>query len=164
MSSQTYITVTFNCTNNEAVAALAGRHRHLLEDQAVGSYCATYLKDLERRSGENRGSKGGLSVWGYVGSASLDIEAFVRGLMGFWSELLAGDLDGGPFYTENIVFLYEYENTHRAECFEVGFSQAAQEVLYDHYYEKGRRPDPSAGDVIPTPEVRHFDLPFSWRP
>ena len=162
MSTYNQTIVSFNCSNNEAVAVLAREHMRILDSSSEYSECLLFLRDLAQRSGENPGLKGGISLWGTVGRLH-DTINFINGLKGFWYHLLASELDGGPTFSDKVIVFYEREGSHQAHCFEIGFAENDQFSLSDFVAENGRPPDASIlGEIAPALVIKHHDLPFAW--
>ena len=65
MAWDVHIHVRFDCNQNEGVAALAAKCLATITDASDGERAAIwFLTDLSKRTGENFGPKGGLSLWG----------------------------------------------------------------------------------------------------
>ena len=114
MGFYVHIHVCFACDRNDAVATLAKEHAAKLPSDADGEREAHwFLEDLAGRTGNNRGPKGGLSLWGIVGNYTMP-EVFVETLKPFWRDLLAG-VDGGPCDFEHVLVFYEREQSEAEE-------------------------------------------------
>lgn len=136
MGSYVHIHVCFACDTNDAVAALAAKHLPFVGECMEAQW---FLEDLSKRTGENLGSKGGLSLWGMVGKYT-NGEEFVEVLKPFWKELLQ-KVDGGPNSFEHILVFIEREQSEQATAFEI--------FLKD----------------LDSPElllVKKHDCPFTW--
>jgi hypothetical protein len=133
----------FSAGRNEGVAAIARRHLALPTDDCPEA--RWFLDDLARRTGENPGPKGGLSLWGIIGNHT-NAENFVESLRPFWIDLLSDqiEVEGGPHSFEHVIVFYEEEQSEAANAFEIGWD--------DENSEERRL------------VVRHHrKLPFSWR-
>lgn len=142
MAYDVHLHVSFACDKNEGVAALAAKHLPRLAQQGVAlnvSYreAVWFLEDLAGRTGINRGPKGGLSLWGMVVNGAV-VEDFVAVLGAFWTELLSGELDGGPLDFERVVVFEEQEQSEAATAYEIRVEDNALTIK------------------------KSGDLPFSW--
>lgn len=138
-----HIHVCFACDRNEGVAALARTHRPTIEDESDGHRAAGwFLDDLATRTGENRGPKGGLSLWGMVGNYT-QAETFCECLRPFWVDLLS-DIDGGPCSHERVIVFEEPEQKEAATAYEIGWDD----------------PHSAARTLMIK---KHESLPFSWQ-
>lgn len=125
MGYYVHIHVAFACDTNEGVAALAKKHLLTIGDDC--NEARWFLEALSGRTGNNPGPKGGLSLWGIIGNYS-DGEKFVEVLKSFWTELLTGEIDGGPCSHENIVVMVEREQTEWAEAIQIGCEDGKLEI------------------------------------
>lgn len=138
-----HIHVCFACNKNEGVAALAKKHRPSIADDSDAHRAAGwFLDDLAERTGENRGPKGGLSLWGMVGNYT-EVEAFCDCLKPFWIDLLS-EVEGGPCNHERIIVFEEPEQREAATAYEIGWDDPGSEVR---------------SLII----KKHESLPFSWQ-
>lgn len=138
MAWDVHIHVCFPCDANDGVAELAKKHRPSIVDDSDGSRAAGwFLDDLSLRAGANRGTKGGLSLWGMVGNYT-GVDTFCEVLKPFWLELLSGQVIDGPCDHEHVVVFEEQEQRQAATAYEI--------KRYD-------------GEVVIT---AHSRLPFSW--
>ena len=153
MGFYVHLSVIFSCDSNDGVAALAARHLARLgrwTEEELGkpelpglTEARWFLQDLSTRTGENRGPKGGLSLWGMVGNHTKP-DAFVELLRPFWLELYT--VKDGPHGHEHILVFYEFEQSEHANAIEIWRPEA---------------PD----DLTPTGELvvrKHECLPFAW--
>jgi hypothetical protein len=139
MGFYVHIHVSFACDHNEPVAALAKKHLAVIADEDDARRAARwFLSDLSERTGENRGPKGGVSLWGMIGNYT-PVDQFCEVLRPFWRELLETP-DCGPLDFEHIVVFQEREQSERAQAFEI-------------FLDDGR-----SGDLV----IREHDLPFCW--
>ena len=121
MAWDVHIHVCFSCVDNDPVAALAQKHLDLLP---VGNLdlgdsnreAHWFLESLSTRTGENHGTKGGLSLWGMIGNY-VDGDDFVEVLKPFWSDLLSGK--HGPLDFEHVVVFTEQEQDGYAVSYEI---------------------------------------------
>lgn len=142
MGHYVHIHVAFACDQNDGVAELAKRHAETLDEKAVDGgtrYAKWFLEDLAKRSGENLGPKGGLSLWGMVGNYT-EADVFCEVLRPFWTELLSGTIAGGPNCFERVIVFAEREQTEQAEAYEIW------------------RDKDGEGDI----QIKHHLLPFAW--
>lgn len=123
--------VSFNCTNNDAVAPIARRHLSDLHDVEDCPEALWFLTDLSSRKGENPGHKGGLSTWSNVGNYTLE-DRFVEALRPFWKDLLESDAEFGPAPWDHILVLVQHEQTSNAVAFEVFFEVADELTIKRH--------------------------------
>lgn len=157
------LSVIFQSRHNEGIAKLAKQYlidagyempkteEFLPEHDYKKEYlfstreAAWFLCDLAKRTGNNPGLKGGLSMWGIVGNHTMP-EDFVDDLKGFWFDLLTGKIDGGPKDFEHIMVFYEREQSERAEAIEI-------------YLDRKKNREYEINDLIIK---YHEDLPFAW--
>ena len=119
MGCYVHIHVCFACDTNDGVADLVKKHRPLLQDETDGHRAAIwFLEDLAKRTGNNPGPKGGLSLWGMIGNYT-NAETFCEVLKPFWSELLSGGIEGGPGDFEHVVVFEEQEQREAATAYEI---------------------------------------------
>jgi hypothetical protein len=140
MGLYVHIHVAMNTSENEPVAKIAQKYLALLDfDGRDGRREAKwYLEDLAKRTGQNVGPKGGLSLWGMVGNYTPGAE-FCEILRPFWKEILE-DPDAGPCEHHHILVFVEREQTERATAYEIFL-------------------DESTGDL----QIKfHDNLPFGW--
>ncbi len=94
-----------------------------------------FLKDLSERTGINKGYKGGLSLWGYVGNHSVG-ERFVDVLRPFWYAVFkAKDEDGDEAILlshEHILVFVEEEQSEQAQAYEIMLDDADTLVIKHH--------------------------------
>lgn len=135
MGYYVHLSVVFACNKNDEVAAIAKRHLDKVGDNREAH---SFLEELSRRTGENPGSKGGLSLWGIIGNHT-SAERFVDDLRPFWSDLLSDDCDGGPCGFEHVIVFYEQEQTEQAKALEIFKDETTEELI-----------------------VKKHKLPFSW--
>lgn len=136
MGHYVHIHICFACDRNEGVAAIAKKHLPKLGECIEAKW---FLDDLAKRTGNNPGPKGGLSMWGIVGNHTNE-EEFIEVLRPFWDDLLSG-VDGGPLGFEHVLVFVEHEQTERATAFDI----------YCDY-----------SDDIKTLTVKKHECPFSW--
>lgn len=114
-----HLSVIFAADSNEGVAALAAKHLPGISGNGDGCREARwFLESLSERTGRNYGPKGGLSTWGIVGNYTRG-EVFVDSLKPFFSELLSGEVDGGPCSHERVIVFCEQEQSERAMAYEI---------------------------------------------
>lgn len=135
MGFYVHLSVVFACDRNEGVAALATKH---LPSVAETREPRWFLEELSKRTGGNPGPKGGLSLWGIVGNYT-DAEEFIEVLRPFFTELLSGQIDGGPCEFEHAIVFTEREQSERATAFEISR-------------------DEDTGHL----QVKEHELPFAW--
>ena len=119
MGYYVHIHVCFACDDNDPVAALA--LKHLPTIPANAREARWFLESLSKRSGENLGPKGGLSLWGIVGNYTNGAE-FCDVLRPFWLELIGGEV-GGICNFENVVVICEAEDSGAATAYQVSFDE-----------------------------------------
>lgn len=149
MAHYVHVHVSFHCNNNDGVAALAQKHARLLDNPEGNNSvrdAQLYLADLAKRTGDNLGWKGGLSLWGMI-SNHLDPAIFMHALEPFFRELLYPGVEGGPTTGNYIVGLFEHEGAGSAEAIEV--------QIIDPW------PLPWS-DQVELVSKHYKDLPFSW--
>jgi hypothetical protein len=142
MGYYVHIHVSFACDWNDGVAALAARHAEAFQNVPLDDgtrYAKWFLDDLAQRTGENKGPKGGLSLWGMVGNYTRADE-FCECLKPFWRDLLSGEMDSGPGGHAHVIVFAEREQTERAEAYEIW------------------RADDGEGEIV----IKHHVLPFAW--
>ena len=134
MGFYVHLHVAFACNSNDGVAALA--KKHLAEVPApVDGYreggekeAVWYLEELSKRTGNNPGPKGGISLWGVIGNYT-EPEKFVSTLLPFFKELLSGSIEGGPCSFEHIIVFHEREQTEQASAIEVFLDEDKKEII-----------------------------------
>ena len=119
MSHDVHLHVCIPACGNDGVAqaAVAFLQAHDLSDCPEAVW---FLKDLSARTGDNRGPRGGVILWGTVGNYT-DEYIFTGCLFSFWEELLSGVADG-PLPHKHILVFSEHETMERA---------IAQEIFWD---------------------------------
>ena len=138
MAWNVHLHICFPCDSNDPVARIAKKGLEQLSDNK--RYERFFLEDLSKRTGDNWGSKGGLSLWGIICNG-LYAKDFVENLKFFWHELLAGEEDGLPLDFEHIIVFYEEEQSNAANAYEIQLdSDDSAELIIKH----------------------HKNLPFSW--
>lgn len=145
MAWDVHIHVCFACHRNDPVADLAAKHlpdvANREHDGDDGDRAARwFLEALTKRTGDNPGPKGGLSMWGIVGNYTRG-ESFCEALRPFFEELLRSGI-GGICRHEHILVFEEQEQSESATAYEI--------MLYD---------DDKVGGLVVK---RHDKLPFSW--
>jgi hypothetical protein len=148
MAWDVHLSVVFSCNKNDGVGRLARKHLESLPETSDEiedlDEARWFLEDLSKRTGNNPGPKGGLSMWGTVGNYTTG-KGFVGTLRPFWEELLRG-VDGGPLDFEHIIVFCETEQSEQAQAFEIGL-------------EEGKEDGSNRGPLF----IRHHeDLPFAW--
>ena len=136
MAWDVHLHVCFPCCDNNPVAKLATQ---FLPSVAGDRDAENFLKDLASRSGHNKGYKGGLSLWGYVGNHS-DGDRFVDILRPFWLALFEYGRDEGDQIVldfERVLVFVEEEQSERAIAYEIGLD----------------------GEVL---KINKHECPFSW--
>lgn len=130
MAWDVHIHVCFPCRNNDGVAELARRHLNGLSISDDGEQAAKwFLEDLSERTGENKGPKGGLSLWGMVGNYT-NGDSFCECLKPFWKDLLGEGHDGGPCSHERIVVFLEPEQSEAATAYQIGWDEPYEDERY----------------------------------
>lgn len=145
MAYDVHISVVFACDNNDGVAIHAKRHleniKNILPTPEIQAQ--HFLESLASRTGPNPGPKGGVSTWGTVGNYT-NAHSFVQILVPFWTDLLAGEMEGPPLEFEHIIVFYENQGSKRANCFEI--------------YRENDDNDSKNTNII----IKHHQLPFGW--
>ncbi|MBW4457125.1 MAG: hypothetical protein KME55_33160 [Nostoc indistinguendum CM1-VF10] len=133
-----HLHVCFACDRNEGVAQLAKQHIETLDEKNHRGYAGAFLQNLSERTGQNPGTKGGLSLWGMVGNGSGIAEEFVESLKSFWEDLLSEKEDGVPCSFEHILVFYEEEQSEAANAYEIFWDDAdsPQRQLVIRHHEK----------------------------
>ena len=142
MAHDVHLSVVFSCSRNDGVAEMARKFLPTINADERQE-AAWFLEDLSKRSGHNRGPKGGLSTWGIVGNY-VRADEFVDALKPFFTELLTASLDGGPLDFEHVLVFFEHEQSEQAQAYEL-------------YLEESPDPHRPGGLV-----VKHHMLPFTW--
>lgn len=155
MGYYVHLSVVFACDHNEPLAALAKKHRPLLDAHEYSESldeAKWFLDALSVRTGENLGPKGGLCTWGMVGNYT-KADDFVSALCPFFLDVYrdwyvpneppdrSRDRIGLCGH-EHIIVFWENEQSEYANCIEIG--------LVDDR-------DPSALRL-----TMHERLPFAW--
>jgi hypothetical protein len=117
MAHDVHLHVCFPCDTNEIIACIAEKHLGMI-DREIYCEASWFLEDLSKRTGSNRGPKGGLSLWGIVGNHT-DEDSFVSVLIPFWSEILSSNGDGTPLDHEHILVFSEHEQTEKTKAHEI---------------------------------------------
>ena len=136
-----HLHVCFAAGRNDGVARLAEKHVETLPADAHEA--RWFLTDLSKRTGENPGPKGGLSLWGIVGNHT-KAEEFAEILRPFWGELLSGQIEDGPCDHHHVLIFFEEEQSEAANAIEIGWDDETSEARQL---------------VVKT----HQKLPFAWR-
>lgn len=142
MATDCHLHVCIPAYSNDEIAVIARRHLESFGPKMLAP-CRRFLQALSFRSGENPGSKGGLSLWGEVGNHT-NGEAFCDDLLDFWADILKSNDDGTPDADEHIIVFYEKEQTEAATAFEIYLLEAED------------------APNSPITIKRHSDLPFTW--
>lgn len=155
MAHDVHLHVAFNCNSNDGVAELARQHLPAVKaatgaestvyQPELGPEAAWFLEDLSRRTGENPGPKGGLSLWGIV-SNHTQAQVFAEVLRPFWDDLLRRGVDGGPSAHHHILVFYEEEQSEQANALEIYLHG---DVWFDR-------------DNCSLVITNHQGLPFAW--
>lgn len=118
MGYYVHIHVCFSCDHNEPVAKLAAKHLPTVTEDKVDGYTEAFwfLSDLSKRTGDNHGPKGGLSLWGMTGNYT-NGDIFVETLRPFWEEMLRNEI--GPLDFEHILVFVEPEQTEQTTAYEI---------------------------------------------
>jgi len=147
MSWNVHLHVCFPCNANEGVAELAKKHQPALLDKSDGEHAAIWFLDaLSARTGKNFGPRGGLSLWGMVGNYT-KADEFCESLKPFWSDLLSGEINGGPCAHERIMVFEEQEQTEAANVYEIGWTDS----------------DTENKEARKLFIKKHERMPFSWQ-
>jgi hypothetical protein len=126
MGYYVHLHVAFSCDDNEPVAELAKKHLPLMTEQADGAREARwFLEDLSKRTGGNKGPKGGLSLWGITGNYTRG-EAFVEALRPFFTEMFATQTE--IFDHEHILVFEEPEQSEQCIAHEISFESGVMKV------------------------------------
>jgi len=129
MGYYVHIHTVFACDNNDSVATLAKKHLDSVQTCDIDE-AKWFLEDLSKRTGNNFGIKGGLSLWGMVGNYT-NGQGFAIVLKPFWLDLLTLGIDdgdwGGPLYFEHILIFVEPEQSNRMTAYEIYLSENAQD-------------------------------------
>lgn len=143
MAWDVHIHVCFACNQNEGVAALAAKCLPTITDASDGERAAIwFLTDLSKRTGENFGPKGGLSLWGMTGNYT-HADRFCEVLRPFWIDLLS-EIEGGPCNHERVIVFEEPEQSEAATAYEIGWDEPYERETRQLFIRK------------------HEQLPFSW--
>lgn len=150
MSSLVEITVSFSMTENGPLAALAAEHlaflKSLPEDDQPPAEAFLFLDELSKRTGFNRGTKGGMVAWGAVGNYLMP-ETFIEALDNFWVDLFNEKAGRSFSHWTSILVISQAEGAW-ARVFEIGLDRT--------------KPDKRAGERRPV-VVPHDQLKFGWR-
>lgn len=117
MAWDVHLHVCFPCSDNDPVAKLATQ---FLPSVTEDRDAENFLLDLTSRSGYNKGYKGGLSLWGYVGNHSVG-DRFVDVLRPFWLALFQfreGEQEIICDFERILVFA-EDEQSEQAKAYEI---------------------------------------------
>lgn len=153
MGYYVHLHVVFHCDLNDEVAALARKHLEIgtvSETEEHGKREAYwYLEELSKRTGQNPGQKGGLSLWGIIGNYT-NVEAFIEVLNPFWLDLLSCALEGGPSDYDVVTIFYQPEQTSTANVFVIRLAESRRALKMFPELKQSLR------------VAHHEDLPFSW--
>lgn len=152
MAYDVHIHVCFACDKNDEIAALAKKYAlDVTSDRDGCREARWFLDELSKRSGDNLGSKGGLSLWGMTGNYT-NVSLFCETLRPFWEALLSGRREG-PCEHEHIIVFEECEQTEAATAYEIGWADERGEWA-------DQSPKYEAGNRLLI--KKHERLPFSW--
>lgn len=134
MGFYVHIHVAFACDDFDYVSNIA---KKFLETAKLDQFDEKmFVNDMVSKSGEPKGPKGGLYLWGWIGNYTR-VEEFCNNLKPLWKMLLADD-DDSPFSHEHIIVFEEKEQKEHAIAYEI--------LLNDK------------NDI----EIRTHALPFAW--
>lgn len=129
-----HLHVCFACDENEPLARVAKKVLPEIEASDCNE-AKWFLQDLAKRTGNNPGSKGGLSLWGIVGNYTR-AERFIEVLMPFWKALYASDNtddDCGFCGHEHILVFEETEQSEQTTAHEIKLDEERRTIVVSQH-------------------------------